>query len=58
MQELKEKNQKKKQRDKLPTLKRSVGESPELREAIAQIRLREAHSALIFNSAIEEGKDK
>ena len=55
---MKEKNQKKKQRDKLPTLKRSVGESPELREAIAQIRLREAHSALIFNSAIEEGKDK
>ena len=42
---------------KLPILQVKVHESPELQKAVAEIRLIQAHSAFIFDSAIRDGKD-
>ena len=45
------------EKKKLPILKVKVFESPGLQSAVAEIRLAQAHSALIFNSAISEASD-
>ena len=45
-------------RDSLPVLTVKVCESPELRTAVSQIRLAQAHSELIFNYAISEDSEE
>ena len=43
---------------KLPVLRIRLFEAPDMREVVSQLRLAEAVSAYIFNSAIEDGENQ